>query len=443
MSNNIIDAENLGKQYRLHRGGLFTNASLKECFTAFAGRLRRSLPSPSLERKKIVSQKSESFWALKNVSFKVAQGERLGLIGRNGAGKSTLLKILSRITWPTTGQVTIKGRVSSLLEVGTGFHPELTGRENIYLNGAILGMTRAEIRRKFDEIVWFAEVEKFLNTPAKRYSSGMYLRLAFAVAAHLEPDILLVDEVLAVGDASFQKKCLGKMKDVGKEGRTIILVSHSMAAIENLCTRVLVLDNGQKMMEGSPARMIQGYLNSFDGKDKALSIEPWDDRRGKGDIRIHSFSVLDHEGKPVKTLVSGREYIFRFGYKASVDKVKSVDFSFTVSDGNGRVLFRNRTLESGLALPGTLCSNGYLDCRIPRLGLTRGRYAFGFAMIVDGVESDHLSGAQGLYFDVVTGDFFGTSQMYDAAPVIMDHKWTIYGEPQTPKALATDPSNKC
>ncbi|WP_020587230.1 ABC transporter ATP-binding protein [Desulfobacter curvatus] len=422
---NIIDAKNLGKQYRLHHGGLFVNASLKESFTAFADRLRRSVHPAPLEQKKIVPQKVESFWALKDLSFKVAQGERLGLIGRNGAGKSTLLKILSRITWPTTGQVKINGRVSSLLEVGTGFHPELTGRENIYLNGAILGMNRTEIRRKFDEIVWFAEIEKFLDTPAKRYSSGMYLRLAFAVAAHLEPDILLVDEVLAVGDASFREKCLGKMRDVGRQGRTIIMVSHSMAAIENLCTRVLVLDKGQKIMEGSPARTIQGYLNAFDDKDKILSIEQWDDRRGTGEIRIHSFCVLDHERQPVNTLVSGKYYIFRFGYKAGIDKAKSIDFSFTVSDRNGRVLFRNRTLESGLDLPATLCPKGYLDCRIPRLGLTRGRYAFGFTMIVDGVESDHLPGAQGLYFDVMDGDFFGTSQMSDLAPVIVDHKWTI------------------
>ena len=439
----IIDARNLGKQYRFHQGGLFENTSLKEAVSAFASRLERSLHSAPLGQKKVVPQKAESFWALKGLSFQVAEGERLGLIGRNGAGKSTLLKILSRITWPTTGEVTINGRVSSLLEVGTGFHPELTGRENIYLNGAILGMTRMEIRRKFDEIVWFAEVEKFLDTPAKRYSSGMYLRLAFAVAAHLEPDILLVDEVLAVGDASFQKKCLGKMRDVGREGRTIIMVSHSMAAIENLCTRVLVLDKGQKIMEGAPARMIQGYLNSFDNKEKALSIKQWDDRQGTGEIRIHSFCILDNEHQQVNTLVSGREYIFRFGYKSRIGKVKSIDFSFMVSDRSGRVLFRNRTLESGLDLPAKLCPQGYLDCRIPRLGLTRGRYTFGFTMIVDGVESDHLPGAQGLYFDVMDGDFFGTSRISDIAPVIVDHKWTIDGETRAQKILAKALSDTC
>ncbi|WP_321492515.1 ABC transporter ATP-binding protein [uncultured Desulfobacter sp.] len=426
---NIINVENLGKKYHLHQGGLFTNSSIKESFSIYAGRLRHALQRhPPTKQEKNVPQKPESFWALKDLSFQVARGERLGLIGRNGAGKSTLLKILSRITWPTTGLVQIRGRVSSLLEVGTGFHPELTGRENIYLNGAVLGMTRAEIRRKFDEIVGFAEVEQFLDTPAKRYSSGMYLRLAFAVAAHLEPDILLVDEVLAVGDASFRKKCLGKMKDVGKEGRTIIMVSHSMAAIENLCTRVLVLDKGQKMMDGDPAGMIQGYLNAFGGQDKDLSLGQWENRRGSGLIRINSFTVLDCEHQPVNTLISGREYIFRFGYKAGIDRAKSIDFSFTVSDMAGRVLFRNRTLESGIDLPDTISSTGALDCRIPRLGLTRGRYAFGFLLIVDGVESDHLPGEQGLYFDVMDGDFFGTSQVSDFAPVIMDHTWTIRSE---------------
>ena len=196
-------------------------------------------------RQVVLGDQVEEFWALKDVSFEVKRGEVLGIIGRNGAGKSTLLKILSRITEPTEGRVTLRGRVASLLEVGTGFHPELTGRENIYLNGAILGMTRAEIRRKFDEIVAFAEVEKFLDTPVKRYSSGMYVRLAFAVAAHLEPEILVVDEVLAVGDAEFQKKCLGKMNSVATvEGRTVLFVSHNMAVVQHLCERVILLKNG-------------------------------------------------------------------------------------------------------------------------------------------------------------------------------------------------------
>lgn len=209
---------------------------------------------------------TEDFWALKNVSFEVKQGEVVGIIGRNGAGKSTLLKILSQITEPTEGRVRIRGRVASLLEIGTGFHPELTGHENIFVNGAILGMTRDEVRRKFDEIVAFAEIEKFLDTPVKRYSSGMYVRLAFAVAAHLEPEILLVDEVLAVGDAGFQKKCLGKIGDVAKNGRTVLFVSHNMAAVQGLCRRALVFDCGRGLFDGNPAEAIIRYVGVADGE---------------------------------------------------------------------------------------------------------------------------------------------------------------------------------
>jgi lipopolysaccharide transport system ATP-binding protein len=205
---------------------------------------------------------TEDFWALKDVSFEVKRGEVVGIIGRNGAGESTLLKVLSRITEPTTGRVHLRGRVASLLEVGTGFHPELTGRENVFLNGAILGMSRAEIRKKFDEIVAFAEVEKFLDTPVKRYSSGMYVRLAFAVAAHLEPEILIVDEVLAVGDAEFQKKCLGKMQDVASGGRTVLFVSHNMAAVQGLCNKAILLHNGKTEANGEVGKVVLDYLNN-------------------------------------------------------------------------------------------------------------------------------------------------------------------------------------
>jgi lipopolysaccharide transport system ATP-binding protein len=216
----------------------------------------------------------EEFWALKDVSFEVKRGDRIGIIGRNGAGKSTLLKILSRITEPTEGRISIKGRVASLLEVGTGFHPELTGRENIYLNGAILGMSKVEIRRKFDEIVAFAEVERFLDTPVKRYSSGMYVRLAFAVAAHLEPEVLVVDEVLAVGDAQFQKKCLGKMEDVSREGRTVLFVSHNMASIRRLCTHGLFINAGQVDKLLSIDRCIDIYINNGELLPSTNSITP-------------------------------------------------------------------------------------------------------------------------------------------------------------------------
>ena len=240
----VITVENLGKKYTIAKSGLFHNASLCDTLSG-------------LFRKK---NNREEFWALKDVSFTIHQGDRIGIIGRNGAGKSTLLKILSRISHMTRGRIHLKGRVSSLLEVGTGFHPELTGRENIYLNGAILGMSRSDIKARLDEIVAFAEIEKFLDTPAKRYSSGMYVRLAFAVAAHLEPEILIIDEVLAVGDIEFQRKCMNKMKEIGGNGRTVIMVSHSMQSIESLCSRVLVLDRGRKIDEGDTQQMTSAYL---------------------------------------------------------------------------------------------------------------------------------------------------------------------------------------
>jgi lipopolysaccharide transport system ATP-binding protein len=242
----VIRAENLGKKYIIgHQAERERYTALRDVIARGARNWARSLRDLVSGAASVAGDETEEFWALKDVSFEISRGEVVGVIGRNGAGKSTLLKVLSRITEPSEGRVEIKGRVASLLEVGTGFHPELSGRENIYLNGAILGMSRAEIKRKFDEIVAFAEIEKFLDTPVKRYSSGMYVRLAFAVAAHLEPEILIVDEVLAVGDAEFQKKCLGKMQDVAGHGRTVLFVSHNMAAVSTLCPRTLVLHGGK------------------------------------------------------------------------------------------------------------------------------------------------------------------------------------------------------
>lgn len=259
MSDTVIRVENLSKKYVLSHQketGAYRYKSLRDTLTNSTKGLFNRFGNSG----KTLDSSREEFWALRDVSFEIKQGDRVGIIGRNGAGKSTLLKVLSRITEPSQGRISIKGRVASLLEVGTGFHPELTGRENIFLNGAILGMSKFEIQRKFDEIVAFAEVEKFLDTPVKRYSSGMYVRLAFAVAAHLEPEILVVDEVLAVGDSAFQQKCLGKMKDVGKEGRTIFFVSHNMAAILMLCDRAILLNQGSCIGDGDPSTMISQYL---------------------------------------------------------------------------------------------------------------------------------------------------------------------------------------
>jgi lipopolysaccharide transport system ATP-binding protein len=315
MSDIVINAEKLGKKYvighQAERGGY---TALRDVLMQNARTLWSKTKDLATGKPIIQGDTMEEVWALKDVSIEIGRGEAVGIIGHNGAGKSTLLKILSRITEPSTGRVTIKGRVASLLEVGTGFHPELTGRENIYLNGAILGMTREEIKLKFDEIVAFAEVEKYLDTPVKRYSSGMYVRLAFAVAAHLEPEILLVDEVLAVGDAAFQRKCLGKMGDVAKGGRTVLFVSHNMAAIKSLCSRAILFEKGQIGNEGEAGRVVSDYL-----QDGTLSLmeQVWDDPAiapGNDKVRLHRVHVtpLDQRpGEPI-TIETPLQLVFEF-----------------------------------------------------------------------------------------------------------------------------------
>lgn len=296
MSEIVLQVENLYKQYRL---GTLSHGTLYRDLQSWWARIRGK-EDPNTKVDISASGKTnnlnEWFWALQDISFGVKQGEVLGIIGRNGAGKSTLLKIISRVTSPTKGLIKIKGRVASLLEVGTGFHPELTGRENVYLNGNILGMTKREISKKFDEIVAFAEIDKFIDTPVKRYSSGMYVRLAFAVAAHLEPEILLVDEVLAVGDFQFQKKCLGKMGEVGKEGRTVIFVSHNMGAIARLCSRVVLLNQGHLISDGYTDEVIKYYLQTGLG---TTSQRIWPDLKqapGNDIVRLCGVSVITEEG---------------------------------------------------------------------------------------------------------------------------------------------------
>jgi len=294
MDDIAIRVEDLSKLYRIG-GKQERYKTLRDTLTDVAAAPFRRLSSVVRGQSSAVS--NETIWALKDVSFEVKRGEVVGIIGRNGAGKTTLLKILSRITEPTEGRAEINGRVGSLLEVGTGFHPELTGRENIYLNGAILGMKRAEIDRKFDEIVAFAEIEKFIDTPVKRYSSGMYVRLAFAVAAHLEPEILLVDEVLAVGDASFQKKCLNKMQDVGQEGRTVLFVSHNMPAITRLCPRTVLLDEGKVLRDGPSHQIVSAYLGSGLG---TTAVREWPDLSkapGNDIVRLRAVRVRTEDGQ--------------------------------------------------------------------------------------------------------------------------------------------------
>ena len=290
----VITVENLSKRYIIGHQKRERYTALRDVMVNCAKRVAHKLSHPFAASES--GPTYEEFWALKDINFDVKQGDRVGIIGRNGAGKSTLLKVLSRITEPTTGRIRISGRVSSLLEVGTGFHPELTGRENIFLNGAILGMSKAEIKNKFDEIIAFAEVEKFLDTPVKRYSSGMHVRLAFAVAAHLEPEILVVDEVLAVGDAQFQKKCLGKMEDVGKEGRTILFVSHNMVAVKTLCNRGIVLDKGQVIFQGGVETSVERYMGQSNLNKNEINWSDIADAPGNENISLIAISIKPLQG---------------------------------------------------------------------------------------------------------------------------------------------------
>ena len=307
MSDLAVRAEKLSKRYWIGSGsvGAFRYNALRDVLTeAMYAPVRwvRRMGEGRRGTGDTVSSRDGYIWALKDISFEVKEGEVLGIIGRNGAGKTTLLKILSRVTEPTGGYAEIRDRVGSLLEVGTGFHPELTGRENIYLNGAILGMKRAEIQRKFDEILAFAEIEKFIDTPVKRYSSGMYMRLAFSVAAHLEPEILLVDEVLAVGDAAFQKKCLGKMGDVAKEGRTVLFVSHNMAAVRGLCRSAMLLDGGENVFSGPVDAVIDHYLQAPVAEGQSGRLAPDMHRVNTGELWIDQVSVTNGSGEPAGQL---------------------------------------------------------------------------------------------------------------------------------------------
>jgi lipopolysaccharide transport system ATP-binding protein len=289
---------------------------------------------------KSAASKGEDFWALKNVSFEVSKGEVIGVIGKNGAGKSTLLKVLSQITKPTEGRIEINGRVASLLEVGTGFHPELTGRENIYLNGTILGMSRKEVKAKFDEIVDFSGVQKFLDTPVKHYSSGMYVRLAFAVAAHLEPEILIIDEVLAVGDAEFQNKCLGKMKDVAETGRTVIFVSHNMAAVEKLCSKCFLLNHGSLEFSGTVIETISKYLNSSD-----LNQNFWE-RSTSSQSKAYFTSIKIYQDNQLDITTSGKLKI-QFSYEIK-EKLSSLNLHLALLDGYGQVIFSSAPEDCGI-----------------------------------------------------------------------------------------------
>jgi lipopolysaccharide transport system ATP-binding protein len=371
---------------------------------------------------------ANEFWALKQATFDVQPGEVIGIIGHNGAGKSTLLKILTRITEPTSGEAFINGRVASLLEVGTGFHPELTGRENVYMNGTILGMKKREIAAKFDEIVAFSELAKFIDTPVKRYSSGMYVRLAFAVAAHLEPEILLVDEVLAVGDASFQKKCLGKMSEVARGGRTILFVSHNMAAIENLCSRCILLQDGTVTHIGPTDQIISQYLKKvMDPAAGHTELASRTDRSGSGVVRLTDFHLEDALGNTLSAVQSGTDTVLAFTVcNRQGFPVKGIDFGFSIHDSRGNqplsVLYssyQNQEFE-------LTQERGCIRCRLPALPLAAGRYRVGVRITVRGSESDWPQDGVG-WLDVIEGDFFdsGRKGFGSQAPFLLKGNWSL------------------
>jgi lipopolysaccharide transport system ATP-binding protein len=422
MGDTVLRVENLGKQYRLGRRERYR--TLRDTMADLARRPLRWLRRATARGGRAGGERdAETIWALRDVGFEVRRGEVVGVIGRNGAGKSTLLKVLSRITEPTTGEVDICGRVGSLLEVGTGFHPELSGRENVFLNGAVLGMRRAEILKKFDEIVAFAGIEKFIDTPVKYYSSGMYMRLAFAVAAHLEPEILVVDEVLAVGDAAFQKKCIGKMGEVARSGRTVLFVSHQMSMIETLCQRGILLTQGRVGGIGPVRDVVQKYLAETAARlgETDLSRIP---RTGSGEFRLERFWVEDGAGQPVPSVASGAPVRFCFAYSASVGPANRVSLGFSIhtpAEQTVALLYSDYQGVSFTNLP----PKGVIRFATARLQLSHGSYYIGVRVLVNGAEADWPRDYVGRV-DVDAGDYYGAGQAFHSGigPSLIDGQWS-------------------
>jgi lipopolysaccharide transport system ATP-binding protein len=421
VSDVAISVENVSKYYRL---GSIGNRTLYQDLNRWWARVRGQ-PDPLLRIGEAYRANSgkEGLWALDDVSLEIKAGDVLGIIGHNGAGKSTLLKILSRVTGPTSGQIRVRGRIASLLEVGTGFHPDLTGRENIYLNGAILGMTKAEIRRKFDEIVDFADIEKSIDTPVKRYSSGMYVRLAFAVAAHLEPEILVVDEVLAVGDMAFQEKCLGKMGQVSREGRTVLFVSHNLQSVWSLCRTAIWMDRGKLRASGTAAEVIDLYRNHQSAGNIA-SLENVQ-RAGTGRVRVTDIHLEDAEGNAATSFSAGGAVRIVLGYQASPDaRLENLTAYVVVSNDRHMRLFTLSNAYSGDRFK-EIGSTGRLVCGVPRLPLVPGEYNLVVSVMLGNETTDKF--AAPIRLSVTEGDFFESNRMPDRSlgDVLVGHKWEI------------------
>jgi lipopolysaccharide transport system ATP-binding protein len=410
----VVHVDSISKMYRIG-----ANVSSGEYRTLRESIVKTLLPWTSNGRKKAGQIDTlKDFWALKDISFDVEPGEVVGIVGRNGAGKSTLLKILSRVTKPTAGRILLKGRISSLLEVGTGFHPELTGRENIFLNGSILGMSRREIWRKFDEIVDFSEVEDFLDTPVKRYSSGMYVRLAFAVAAHLEPEVLVVDEVLAVGDADFQKKCLRKMQNVASNGRAVLVVSHSMGLVEALCSRVIALSAGSIVHNGPTREVIASYTGRGHIPHGQLLQRPTSSAH-----LIQRVEILDPNGAPISMIRSGDDVVIRVHIRALAPLPKA-RIGIRIDGPMGvKLLHLQSEMATGSLLD--LPADSYVDCRVPKIPLIPGHYSTSIALFSERRLLDQLDPA--FEFSVDLGDFFGHGHIPAnyIAPFLSPSIWTI------------------
>lgn len=428
MPNSIV-VDSLSKQYRL--GMLKHETMLREVVVnMFKNPLKR------------LARERETIWAVKDASFSVEQGEVVGIIGRNGAGKSTLLKLLSRITYPTEGSMSVAGRVSSLLEVGTGFHDELTGRENVFLNGSILGMKRREIVAKLDEIVEFAGVERFIDTPIKRYSSGMKLRLGFAVAAHLDPDVLFVDEVLAVGDADFQKKCIEAMDDMSTGGRTVLFVSHNMAAVDNLCPRSIWIEGGRIKADGPTKEIIRAYLESFAQEQQTgYDLAKIEARGGSGEVRYTGIEFLDADGNPTNLVRTGDRLHARLHFDAH-EGVPSPEFGLQVYANTGALVTVTSTYETGLGIQRLEPGEGHIDLVIDELNLVPARYYLSLWILSMGTgrstRYDVVEHCVAL--DVESSDVYATGKDIDSrwGVVLFPARWSYNGMTTGSKLLAGD-----
>jgi lipopolysaccharide transport system ATP-binding protein len=424
-----IEVDQLCKEYRI--GDLQSFDTLRDRLSHAAGALIGRGKTATTESAPRIHR------ALDSVSFSVEPGEVLGIIGRNGAGKSTLLKILSRVTRPTSGRAVFRGRLAPLLEVGTGFNTELTGRENVYVNGTLLGMSSKEIDTKFDDIVEYAGVHKYIDTPVKRYSSGMFLRLGFAIAAHLEPDILIVDEVLAVGDAAFQRKCLGKMNQVAQQGRTVLFVSHALASIKSLCHRALWLEDGRVVRIGPAGDVVTAYLQStFDRSATSAAWPPLERRRGNGLFHFTNLRIVGEDGRPADPVLTGQTVNFELEYETEDQGRDNAHVQIWMINGEGQYVGQFGTVLASVELP-ALDTHGTVVCRVPNFPFAPGTYSLLVSAELGNVKADEIENAA--TFDVASGDFFPNGRLASPQiPFLCTHEWTHVGTAAAATVLPTE-----